>query len=84
MEKPEYVVDRNCGESLGLQYPYLLTCIKGQYLLFQRSDGKIVERLPPQEQEWKAHDLALKRLYAKNGLEQTVSDEMKQLIDETP
>ncbi len=80
----DYVPDLWAGESLGLVYKFRLLKHEGQYVIFNCTDGKIVERIPPQENEWQTQQIASDRLYAINGLEKKVDEGMKRALDETP
>jgi hypothetical protein len=83
-ETPGYVDDLFMGVSLGLEYKYRSCKYKEKYVLYDFTDGKIIEEIPDQKRESLTEQLAIDKLHKINGLERSISEEMKKLIDETP
>jgi hypothetical protein len=73
--------DRLKGISLGLEYSYRAIQIGKQFVIYQMSNGKIVERVPYSPINIINEDNAMKRLYEINNLEKAVDKETIRTID---
>ena len=82
MVEAEYVEgDRFAGVSLGIQYNYRYTRNKGQLVIYDIRNGEIVERIEDTGNDQLTEDTAMKRLYEINGIKNTITEEMKDLLD---
>lgn len=81
----KYVLDRWAGISLGLEYKFRLLRIKESenYVIFDYTTGKIVEQIPRKETKFLTERCAMKRLYEINNLEEGLSKEVLEAIDQT-
>lgn len=71
-----YVKDKYKGISIGWDYPYRATQIGKQFVIYQMSDGKIVEKIPYNPINIINEDNMMKRLYAINNLERKIDKDI--------
>jgi hypothetical protein len=79
--KKQHVKDKFEGISLGLEFNYRLSLHRRKWVLYQMSDGLIVERIKhePNPVIYESH--ALERLYQINCVNKKVLEEIKQEME---
>ncbi|HLA23648.1 MAG TPA: hypothetical protein VJZ93_03900 [Candidatus Nanoarchaeia archaeon] len=80
----EFVPDRFSGMSLGLEYKYRLLEIGGAYVIFDYTNGKIMERIPEERNRFFTERRGVKRLHEINGLKKEIGEEMARVLDNVP
>ena len=80
----EYILGAKwSGVSMGLEHKFRLikTNSPGDYVIFDYTTGKVVEHIPPKENEFFTKEFAMQRLYQINGLNNTLDKDVLEEID---
>jgi len=79
----EEIIDdsERSGISIGLECKYRMIKHGENYVIYEAVGGRIVERIESQRCDIADFEAGLERLYKINGLERTLSGEVREAID---
>ena len=75
---------RNCGASLGLQYPYIYAHDLRQWIIWHRETGEVVHVEPDDQHPCVAESNCSQKCHAINGVNPWPDAETLAAIDATP